>query len=439
MRTIRDYGRVRGRSEDSEWAAAAACELAERQHVEALKVDEALLAQLDEFRHGCEGACRADNDRGGDGNGVADGAEDSGAITVCGSASERRDRDDDAVSGDPLQTEYASASAETLFGTPERWASEQASRWSEDGIDVFSYEKPDSVRRIVVAGLGASAPVCALFWVAALWSAAGRHALTLPLAFVPSAPIAGALPADAGLWSGNGMFPMSSLLWPLAVMLISGLATSVYRRVLRDVSYALAVVTTAIVAVGGGVGCAALTEWLFGARHVNAAWMLATAVFSGIASCVVGRIWKEPRRREGADPASSPFVDDATWLREVGRLLRERGDIIDRAARRICRDARDYATETGSSLVSEFGTPAEYAHRLRATAVRARRALMGCILSTVMMLTLVAVLILLAVHGEWSASLTVPAVVYALMLVGVLYALIDAIRDYRRAAIQACR
>ena len=132
---------------------------------------------------GCEGACRADNDRGGDGNGVADGAEDSGAITVCGSASERRDRDDDAVSGDPLQTEYASASAETLFGTPELWASEQASRWSEDGIDVFSYEKPDSVRRIVVAGLGASAPVCALFWVAALWSAAGRHALTLPLAF----------------------------------------------------------------------------------------------------------------------------------------------------------------------------------------------------------------------------------------------------------------
>ena len=64
---------------------------------------------------------------------------------------------------------------------------------------------------------------------------------------------------------------------------------------------------------------------------------------------------------------------------------------------------------------------------------------MGCILSTVMMLALVAVLILLAVHGEWSASLTVPAVVYALMLVGVLYALIDAIRDYRRAAIQACR
>jgi hypothetical protein len=60
--------------------------------------------------------------------------------------------------------------------------------------------------------------------------------------------------------------------------------------------------------------------------------------FSGIASARYGL-----NTQKAYATNDSPFADDATWLRDIGGLLRERSDIRGAEVRRICAETRVFA------------------------------------------------------------------------------------------------
>ncbi|PJM74682.1 hypothetical protein [Bifidobacterium simiarum] len=402
-----EYRRVRGDDADAVWAAEAACELCERWHVDVDRACRVLEEQCTTFRAIIADADLEDID--------SEDVYEAKAGAKTGNAGFRH-----------------GASLNEMFGDPKAWAFGRVEEWREEGIDAFAYERPESMRNVTVTALKASAPVYVVFWL--LMLASGWSSMTWSLALVPFPVMSG---DSSTLWSGDGLFPLRDLFMPFVIVLMIGLARTVYRRVLRNISHMLAVVTVGVLAVVAGLGGAMLSEWLLPPARVNAAWMLLLAAVWALSGWVVARLWREPSRRSRLSE-SSPFVDDATWIRDVGRLLRERGDITDGAARRICDEAEAFSARSGSDLVAEFGTPAEYAHRFRETSVRARREMAGCV-ATVMLLTLIMGLALLAiVGGQWHGSL-VPVGVQGVFYVMAVVAMIDSVRRYRHAAILAKR
>ena len=59
--------------------------------------------------------------------------------------------------------------ASALLGTPEEWVNRHVEQWREDGVDAFEYERPMSVRDVVVYGFGSGAVLAMLFWIAMLF------------------------------------------------------------------------------------------------------------------------------------------------------------------------------------------------------------------------------------------------------------------------------
>ncbi|WP_101615572.1 hypothetical protein [Bifidobacterium margollesii] len=378
---------MRGDDADRVWAANAAGELRGRWHVSDDRVRRALEEQ-------------------------------------CGLLQEFLDESDEGSGG--------GRSLDELLGSPRDWAAERVEEWRESGIDAFSYDRPKSMREVMVTAMRASAPVYAVFWLMLVvggWSSMAGFSMMWRNVLVPSP----AIPGDSHtLWSGDGLFPLRDLFMPFVIVLAMGLVQTTYRRVLRGVSHTLAVLSVIALAVAVGLAGAMASEWLLPPMRVNAAWLLWMAAMWAVAGYVVGWLWKEPLPKTMASE-SSPFVDDATWIRDVGRLLRERGDITDGTARRICEEAKDFSSQTGLRLAAEFGTPAEYAHRFRETSVRARREMIGTIVTMVMLTVIMGAALVLIVRGEWEGSL-VPVVVQGVFYVIAAVATADSISGYRHAS-----
>ena len=381
------YRRMRGNDTDRVWAKSAAGELRGRWHVDDEHVRRALVEQCESLL-----AILGETDEGNKGN----------------------------------------RSLDELLGSPKDWAAGRVEEWRESGVDVFSYDRPKSMREVVVTSLQASAPVYAVFWLMVLlggWSSMAGLSMLWRNALVPSS----AIPGDSNtLWSGDGLFPLRDLFMPFVIVLAVGLVQTTYRRVLRGVSHTLAVLSVIVLAVAAGLVGAMASEWLLPPMRVNAAWLLWMAAVWAVVGYVVERLWKEPRFKTMVSE-SSPFVDDATWIRDVGRLLRERGDITDGTARRICEEAKDFSSQTGLRLAAEFGTPAEYAHRFRETSVRARREMIGAIVTMVMLTVIMGAALVLIVRGEWEESL-VPVMVQGVFYVIAAVATADSISGYRHAS-----
>lgn len=334
-RLIDAYGQVRGLPDDRRWAVNAAYALSFRQHAAPDRVHEALAEQLSEFRdtawHGAEW-------QGEDSPGDSD----------------------------------AALPASALFGEPDQWAAQQAARWREDGIDAFDYSegKPEPVRNVLVSGFAFGALITMLFWVFMLfrvqdWSLpATRQRALLPT-------LAMAARTDNAL--AEGWIALSGPLLPLLIALSTVAVGAIYRRVLSERSFTLAVLgagTAFVGAVAVGTTVAATAD---AGPRIGFGWMPVVAVVYGIVAYAIARLWNVPASRSEETVADDLLLGDDEWLAELARLLRERNDMTDRVVARICDDARAHAAQSAASLAEEFGSPREYAHRFGLTPVSAGR------------------------------------------------------------------
>lgn len=395
------YGQVRGVEADREWAVNASYELREEQHVSPDRAHDALADQLLEFRD----------------------------------MMWHHDDEDHAADHDSVDRD---APANQLFGTPRQWAARHANDWREDGIDAFDDRRPQSWRSAVIDAFNAAACAYVALWALLLVNAlvsASQSTMSWTKALIPSAPVASSTSGFQHVWTADGMLPLRSVPWPLLCMLIVGITNTVVKRIVRNVSYVLAVLIGGVMTIGGAIAAAMLTERLAGSWLVPIAWMLPTAAVCALAGRGIAMLW--PDRTSKADEARkaaahSPLVDDATWLRETGSLLRERGDITDRQVARILDDAQAHARQSGADLAAEFGTPAEYAHRFRITSVGARRELVTAIVTVIPMTAIVVAACWGLISGGWSDAdvPVIPLMLFAIVWLCTVANLVSTARAY---------
>ncbi|MCI1714032.1 hypothetical protein [Bifidobacterium tibiigranuli] len=90
--------------------------------------------------------------------------------------------------------------------------------------------------------------------------------------------------------------------------------------------------------------------------------MLPAAAVYALVTWITGRLWPPEPELSGLS-ADDLFADDEAWLSDLAGALQSRGDISTRRVRQICTDARQYAAQSESKLVEEFGPAEVYAQR----------------------------------------------------------------------------
>ncbi|MCH3974652.1 MAG: hypothetical protein LKF49_05355 [Bifidobacterium tibiigranuli] len=216
-----------------------------------------------------------------------------------------------------------------LFGDPQEWVDEQVRQWRAMGIDAFQSQVLP-VRDLVLGGFASASVLSVISCI-----------------------------------EGSDRFPVAIAAMPLLISWIIVGCLGIYQRVIRTRPMTAAVLSCAVLVTIGACATAGYA-WLIQQIPMAqvAMWliMLPAAVLYAFATWIIGRLWPPESEVSGLS-ADDLFADDEAWLSDLAGALRSRGDISTRRVRQICTDARQYAAQSESKLVDEFGPAEVYAQR----------------------------------------------------------------------------
>ncbi|GGO58837.1 hypothetical protein GCM10010910_00350 [Microbacterium nanhaiense] len=238
------------------------------------------------------------------------------------------------------QIARADEPAHDLFGDASSWASARRAEWIEEGDDWTDVDEPASFKGTLFTVLFAAAGISLLFAVQTAIAASWSEDISLAGAIFPT--------------------------------LLGGAAVGTYAlftalRERRSQVAAVAGTTALLIAVAGTLATVAWLANDLSLGLANGWWYLATTVT--LAALAFAALQFIPAPRGGTNRTPRAPLDDDTWLRELGAALRTRGDITDHRANEIVTEAREHATDSGTTLGDEFGTPRAYAARFAKNAV----------------------------------------------------------------------
>lgn len=216
-----------------------------------------------------------------------------------------------------------------LFGEPQEWADEQVRQWRAMGIDAFQSQVLP-VRDLVLAGFASASVLSVIFCI-----------------------------------EGSDRLPVAIAAMPLLISWIIVGCLGIYQRVIRTRPMTVAVLSCAVLVVIGAcatAGYAWLIQQIPMARVAMWLIMLSAAAVYALVTWVTGKLLPPEPELSGLS-ADDLFADDEAWLSDLAGTLRSRGDISTRRVRQICTDARQYAAQSESKLVNEFGPAEVYAQR----------------------------------------------------------------------------
>ena len=260
-----------------------------------------------------------------------------------------------------VQIAQADEPAEELFGDAREWAADRRSEWASEGADWSDDDEPSSFKGAIFAVLLAASGISFLFLVQTIITAGWPERISLAGAIFPTL---------------------------LGAAAVGTYALFMALRERRSQVAAVAGATALLIALAGTL---ATVAWLANGLFLGLAngwWYLATTVT--LAALAFAALQFLPVPRGGTHRTPRAPLDDDAWLRELGAALRTRGDITDHRANEIVTEAREHATDSGTTLGDEFGTPRTYAARFAKNPVvpARRRAIFSAALAAVVLVVL---------------------------------------------------